>query len=311
MPTGTYIVIDLETTGLDPSLEGILEMAAVKVHAGRPVAEFQRLVNPGVPISLASQAIHGITEAMIEDAPRLETALPEFMAFIGEEPLVAHNAPFDVSFLNRALGLMGRAPLSNPIYDTLEIAKEVLPEQRSYKLEALCKALGHEAETFHRALDDARHLAAIQPTLMTLYRQKQAWYRAQFERIDHAAQRYDQITRLIEALQTEQGELKRVLSHYFNDHPTARVALPSGDGFCRATKEVSDYDTEQLLPLLEGWGLKERMLKLDRARLERWLNGDRLTDEQKAAINATRVLLGLQHRVARYARPPEPEETAG
>lgn len=302
----TFIVLDLETTGLDPQMEGIIEIAAVRLDHGVETAHFHRLVNPGVEISPASQAIHGITEEMIADAPSVASMLPEFLEFAGNYPLVAHNAPFDIGFLNRALGLASRPPLDNPIFDSLDIAKEVLPEQRSHKLEAVCKALGHEAQGFHRALDDARHLAIVFPQLLDRYHQKQAWYRAQFARIAHIGHRYDQLGKLIEDLQAEQNEARRVLQHYFNEHPDAKVTLPGGEALARATKESWDYDPAALLPLLEAWGLKDRMLKLDRPRLDRWLLGDRLTDEQKSQVTATRMLLGTTHRITRLAAPPPP-----
>lgn len=310
MPTGTYIVIDLETTGLDPALESILEVAAVRLEAGREAAVYHRLVRPETPISSASQAIHGITPEMVLDAPGLDTVLPELEAFIGELPLVAHNAPFDVAFLNRARAKAGRGPLANPVYDTLELAKEALPDQRSFKLEALCRALDHPAETFHRALDDARHLAAIFPRLIGLYRQKQAWYRLQFERIEHVAVRFDQLTRLVDGLQGELNDLKRILGHYFAEHPDARVPLFHGEALVRSSKEIWDYDTDQLYPLLDSWGIKDRVLKLDRARLERYMAGDRLTPEQKAAIAATRTPQSVAHRFVRAPLAPNPRPDA-
>jgi DNA polymerase III epsilon subunit len=314
MPTGRYIILDLETTGLDPQLEGILEIAAVKLEHGRTGEVFHRLIRPSVEISPASQAIHGITDEMVADAPPIEAVLDELLAFLGDWPLVAHNAPFDLGFLNRALGLTGRPALTNAAYDTLEIAREVLPEQRSFKLESLCRLFGHEALQFHRAIDDAMHLAAIFPTLIGLYRQKQAWYRAQFERIEHIALRHEQLARLIETLQAEQGEHRRVLQHYFADHPEAKVTLPGGEALAWHVKENWDYDTERLFPLLAEWGLRDKFAKLDRPRLERWLTGSRLSDEQKALITETRLLLGQTQRLTRHAPkepPPAPAEPNG
>jgi DNA polymerase III epsilon subunit len=311
MPTGRYIVLDLETTGLDPQLEGILEIACVRLENGAVTATYQQLVKPRVEISPASQAIHHITDEMVADAPYVEDVLDQVLAFIGDAPVVAHNAPFDMGFLNRALGLAGRPPLTNQTYDTLEIAREVLPEQRSFKLESLCKTFGHPAEGFHRALDDALHLAAVFPALLGLYRQKQIWYRIQFERIDQIAHRHEQLARLIETLQTEQGEMRRVLQHYFAEHPGVTVPLPGGEALGWHTKENWDYDAETLFPLLAEWGLRDKFSKLDRPRLERWMTGSRLTDEQKSMIAATRLLLGFTHRLTRIVpRPPVDEPAA-
>lgn len=304
MPTGSYIVLDLETTGLDPAIEGIVEVAAVRLEGGVEVAGYEQLVRPAAPITPASAAIHGISAEMVESAPPIEAVLPEFLAFIGESPLVAHNAPFDMAFLNRALQLSGRSPLTNPVIDTLELAREVFPRSRSLKLEALCRLLGHEGARFHRALDDAKHLAAVFPALLHRYRQKQAWYEAQASVIDDIAERHFRLGRMIDDMQTELAETYRVLAHYLRAHPDAQLPLPDGSALVWQEKENWDYDMARLLPLLEAYGLKERMLKLDRGRLERHLGGERITPEQRQAIAETRTRLGSAHRVTRQAPPP-------
>lgn len=307
--TRRVVVLDLETTGLDPQLEGILEIGAVRLDGEAIEAEFHRLVDPGVAIGAASQAIHGITAEAIAGAPPVERVLPDLLAFIGDLPIVAHNAPFDLAFLRRALRLAGLGDLRNAAIDTLELAKEVFPAQRAYKLEAVCRLLGHEARGFHRALDDARHLAKVFPALARGYHEKQAWYRDQFARIGQLAARHDQLARLIESLQGEQAEMNRVLAAYFAEHPGAAIPLPGGDGLQEVAKPLWDYDPETLLPLLEGYGLSEKFLKLDRARLERFLAGDRLTDAQKAAIIALRAPAGTHKRIGRV-RPEEPVRDA-
>ena len=308
----TFVVVDLETTGLDPLVEGILEIAAVRLEGDRVVGTWQTLVNPGpgVEISEASHAIHGITAAMVADAPGVAEALRAFEAFLGDAPLVAHNAPFDVGFLNRARQGLGAGPLPNAAFDTLEMAREVFPDQRSHKLESLCRLLGHDANGFHRAAADAGHLAAIFPRLFALWTQKRAWYRAQFPQIDHLARRYDQVQRLVDALQVEAGDLRRVLGLYFEEHPDARVPLPGGEALTRVTKEVWDYDLQALLPHLEAWGLKDRFLKLDRQRLDRWLTSGRFDDDRRAAIASARVLSAVTQRIARVGRGGEPEPGA-
>ncbi|MDB5096026.1 MAG: hypothetical protein JWM80_447 [Cyanobacteria bacterium RYN_339] len=301
MPARVVIVLDLETTGLDPQLEGILEIAAVRLEDGRPAGVFHQLTRPEAEISEASQAIHGISPAMVADAPRPAEVLDALLAFLGNHPLVAHNAPFDVQFLNRALAMAGKPALTNPIYDTLEMARELFPEQRSFKLEAICKLLGHEATGFHRALADAEHLAAVFPALLHMWDQKQAWYRDQFGRIEAVARRYDQVSRLIDDLQAELADQRRVLTHYFQEHPEAAVFLPGGDALTWTTREQWDYDLASLKPLLAAWDLGDKFLKLDRPRLERWMAGDRLTEEQKRQVAASRLMLGHHHRVTRVS----------
>jgi DNA polymerase-3 subunit epsilon len=298
-----YIVLDLETTGLDSQLEGILEIAAVKLEGGVETALYHTFTRPDAEISEASEAIHGITAEMVANAPSPAAVLDDVLAFLGTYPLVAHNAPFDIQFLNRALALAGKAPLANPVFDTLEMARELFPEQRSLKLESLCKLLGHEASDFHRAVDDARHLAAVFPKLLKLHEQKQAWYQEQFTRIEHVARRYEALNRLIEDMQSELGDQRRILSRYFQEHPDARVSLPGGDELIRNSKELWDYDLNALRPHLAAWGLHDRFLKLDRPRLERWLAGSRLNDEQKLAIATTRLFIGQNYRISRTSGP--------
>lgn len=290
MPTRTYVVVDLETTGLDPQLEAILEIAAVRLEAGRVVASWQTLVKPpaDVPISAASLAIHGISAEMVADAPLIQTALVDFVTFLGEAPVVAHNASFDLGFLNKALATAGLPALANESFDTLEMSREVFPEARSHKLEALCRLLGREGAAFHRAADDAGHLAAVFPRLLDLWQQKRAWYRAQFGQADQLARRWDQLQKLIDDLQVEQAELRRVLGAYFVEHPDAQIPLPGGDLLVRAAKTTWEYDLEALRPHLAAWGVADRLLKLDRQRLDRWLAAGRLDEAQRTVLQAAR-----------------------
>ena len=96
------IVLDTETTGLDYTRERIIEFAAVRLENGKIKDEFQTLINPHQHIRKSSQAVHGITQEMVEDAPSEEEALPKILEFIGDYPIVAHNVIFDYSFLNEA-----------------------------------------------------------------------------------------------------------------------------------------------------------------------------------------------------------------
>jgi DNA polymerase III epsilon subunit family exonuclease len=305
VPTGTYVVIDLETTGLDPQIEVILEIAAVRLEAGHIVASWQTLVRPpaGVPISAASQAIHGISPEMVAEAPPVEAALIDFLAFLGMAPIVAHNASFDLGFLNKALAAADLPALATESYDTLEMAREVFSDARSHKLEAVCRLLGHEAFSFHRAADDAGHLAAVFPRLLDLWQQKQAWYRAQFSQADQLARRWDQLQKLIDDLQTEQAELRRVLGAYFVEHPDAQIRLPSGDLLARAPKTTWEFDLEALRPHLVAWGMAERLLKLDRQRLDRWLAAGRFDEAQREVLQAARQDGATSWRLTRVAPP--------
>ncbi|MCB1253411.1 MAG: endonuclease, partial [Austwickia sp.] len=105
----TFVVVDLETTGGNAADCAITEIGAVKVRGGRALGEFQTLVDPGRPIPAFIQILTGITTAMVAGAPRLSAALPAFFDFAGDCVLVAHNAPFDVSFLRAGAAQLGVA----------------------------------------------------------------------------------------------------------------------------------------------------------------------------------------------------------
>lgn len=292
-----FVVVDLETTGLDPALEAIVEVAAVRITpSGEVLGRYGSLVRPHVPVSPASGKIHGLGEEELADAPKLSEVLPQLLSFCGQDPLVAHHAAFDVAFISRAMRAYGLPALTNPVIDTLEWARELVPEQRSHKLEALCIAFGVPASGFHRAMADAEALGGVFPELLRRYRLRLSHLLAQHERIDAVALRYAELTAEVEARQAELGELRRVLGHYFHHHPNVVVPLPSGGRLRQVSKAVQEYDAEALAPLLNTWGLSDRFWKLDRQRLERWLAGDRLSEAQKAAVAAAKLPSGVQVR---------------
>ncbi|MBU6428675.1 MAG: 3'-5' exonuclease, partial [Cyanobacteria bacterium REEB65] len=172
-----YNVIDLETTGLDYKLDKILEIGAVRLLDGAPVAEFHALLNPGVQLRPSNIAIHGITPEMVRDCPALADVLPTFLQFLGDAPVVAHNAAFDSNFLNFAtMQLLGQA-FEVELVDTMELAREVFPREKALSLERLLQLMEKPAENLHRALNDARALASIYPELDRRYLQKLEWHR--------------------------------------------------------------------------------------------------------------------------------------
>jgi DNA polymerase III epsilon subunit len=156
----TLFVIDLETTGLYPERgDRILEIAAVPVVEGRIRMEraFDRLVNPRTPIPPEATRINGITDDMVRDAPPIEQVLPEFFAHVGECPLVAHNAAFDIGFLRHYADALGLMWFTNRIIDTIDMSKELFPVSRSHSLDSLVRRLGigTEGGKRHRSLEDA------------------------------------------------------------------------------------------------------------------------------------------------------------
>jgi DNA polymerase III subunit epsilon len=156
-----FVVVDLETTGGAASGEGITEIGAVRVAGGRLVESFSTLVNPRRPIPPFVVRLTGITDEMVADAPPIEDALPRFLAFVGDRPLVAHNAGFDLSHLNAAQQMLAGRPLGLPSLCTIRLARRLMPELRRRSLDAVSAALGIACFDRHRALPDARVTAEI------------------------------------------------------------------------------------------------------------------------------------------------------
>lgn len=161
------IFLDTETTGLYPAQgHRIIEIAAVEMVNRRPTNNHYHVyINPDREIDAGAQEVHGITLEFLQDKPKFEAIVHEFIAFIGDAELIIHNAPFDVAFLNAELGRMGLQPLesfSGKITDTLKMAKEARPGQRN-NLDALCKHYGidNSKRTLHGALLDAELLAEV------------------------------------------------------------------------------------------------------------------------------------------------------
>ena len=147
---GMYVALDIETTGLRPESDAIIEVGAVKFQGERVVDTFSSLVNPLRPVPRKIQTLTGITPADLDKAPILNTILPRLSAFLKDYPVVGHNVGFDLSFLQaKNVGTL------NPPIDTFELASIILPKMTSYNLEQLTKALGLSSPAYHRALADA------------------------------------------------------------------------------------------------------------------------------------------------------------
>ncbi len=149
-----YVAADVETTGL--AADGgdrICEIALLRFLRGTVVDSLVSLVNPFRPISPGASSVNGITDAMVAGAPAFADLFPEVLAFIGDDALVFHNAPFDLSFLREEARLAGGAWPGNPVIDTLVLARRTR-RFREHSLSALCGALGIGAR-FHRAEADA------------------------------------------------------------------------------------------------------------------------------------------------------------
>ena len=150
-----FTVVDLETTGATPGFAKITEIGAVRIEGGREAATFSALVNPGVPIPAMITGITGIHDADVAEAEPIEVVLPRFAAFAADSVLVAHNAPFDLGFLDYELGRLQRRTFPRPALDTLRLARKLCPEQRC-SLAALSTRFDTRVKPVHRALQDAQ-----------------------------------------------------------------------------------------------------------------------------------------------------------
>ncbi len=164
----TFVVVDLETTGGKPVDAGITEIGAVKVRGGEVIGEFQTLVDPGTSIPPFIAALTGITDRMLIGAPSVAAATASFWEFAAGAVLVAHNAPYDMSFL-RGAGDKADLPWPGPrVVDTARIARRAIArdEVRNCKLETLSRFFHSPTPPCHRALDDARATVTVLHGLM-------------------------------------------------------------------------------------------------------------------------------------------------
>jgi DNA polymerase-3 subunit epsilon len=162
--TGEIVAVDVETTGLSPQRgHRVIEIGAVRIVNGAFTEEFHSLIDCGGSISMSAQRIHGITPAMLRGQPPPAAAFAAFRAFIGQALLVAHNAPFDISFLRHEFGRLGW-PLPNRSLCTLQACRRRLIRLSDYRLETVAqRLLGPLPEDGcrHRAIDDARLVARV------------------------------------------------------------------------------------------------------------------------------------------------------
>ena len=151
---GEYVAFDLETTGLSSQKDEIIEIGAVRMQGGKELDRFQTFVNPRRRLEQKIVELTGITDAMLADAPSIETVLPEFLEFVGDRVLVAHNADFDTGFIREACRKQG-LPYGFTSVDTLILSQNLLPHLNKFKLDVVSNALSLPDFNHHRAGDDA------------------------------------------------------------------------------------------------------------------------------------------------------------
>lgn len=150
-----FIAFDLETTGIQPKTDAVVEIGAVRFDGAEPVGTFCTLINPGRPIPPEASAVNGITDEMVADQPVIETVLADLAEFCGDLPLVAHNAPFDFKFLLNAVETHKAKAPSGVVLDSCALARIVFPGMINYKLGTLVNHFGFPSGKFHRAEVDS------------------------------------------------------------------------------------------------------------------------------------------------------------
>ncbi len=171
----TYVVVDLETTGLRPGASAICEIGAVRIRRLEVEDEFETLVDPGLRIAPGASAITGLRNEQLRGAPRPPEAVQRFLAFAGDAVLVAHNARFDLAFLDRETQRLSGSRIAAPVVDTVLLARTLLAGRvRSFSLGQLAWFLGTDARPCHRALPDALATAELLLALIGLAQERGA-----------------------------------------------------------------------------------------------------------------------------------------
>lgn len=153
-----FVAIDVETTGLSPLYNELIEVSAIKYEGAKKIDTFSTLIKPKKEISNVITNLTGITNKMLENAPAVEEVMPKIIDFIGENPIVAHNANFDYNFLQNN---SNKSFTNNKVIDTVAISRKMLPSLPNHKLNTVAKCIGIQEEGFHRAEFDCECCAKI------------------------------------------------------------------------------------------------------------------------------------------------------
>jgi DNA polymerase III epsilon subunit family exonuclease len=254
---GEFVIIDVETTGTDPKMADLVEVAAVRVKGGKVTDRWSTFVNPGRPI--VGNQMHGITDKDVKGAPSPAEAARKALDFAGDALIVGHSVGFDIAFLEEALGDGTRVPPGRYL-DTLVIAREGYPDLENYKLGTLAAFFGVELTASHRALPDAEATANLL-----------IWFANDLPgRVDALAEAIGTAIRAVKADKAEsdrllevarrQARVSKSLFGLVHKKTVRKLVLAEGlrmDG--RATDEIRPISVEVgLLPRAHGSGLFTR-----------------------------------------------------
>ncbi len=282
------VVVDVETTGLDYTREKIIEFAGVKLVNGKIKDTFETLINPHQHIRKSSAAIHGITEEMLEGQPEEEEIYPKIFEFIGDAPIVAHNAIFDFSFLNRTSKRLYAKPLENQYIDSQEMFKEVFPQCESCGLESLMRKFKVDFSTRHRAMADAIGLAQAYPDLKRMYFEKYHWQLSQIENVEYLFERYLRIQQAINVMQAEIQDLRSIFKIYF-EKGGGEIEASTGEILTYGSKKTFAYDFPSVKEVLDDIGALPKAVKLNHGFIDRLVQSAGIDEDTKNKIKSART----------------------
>lgn len=160
-----YTVLDIETTGLDPSFDEIIEVSAIRVRKGVIAESFSSLIKASNPIDDFISELTGITNEMLDSAPSISDVLPAFFEFVGDDVVVGHNVNFDINFLYDNADYLRLSPFKNDFIDTMRLSRKLFPEMENHKLGTVAKHLHIQQQNAHRAAADCDTTNSIYQTI--------------------------------------------------------------------------------------------------------------------------------------------------
>ncbi len=260
-----FVAVDIETTGLNWDRDQIIELGAVKVENGAVTARFQTLVHSERKVPPFIQGLTGITQAEIDEAPSLENCAADLQQFVGELPLIFHNAQFDLRFLKAAM------EIANPCWDTLTLARALLPDNKSHSLKNLCLAYGIDPGQAHRADDDAHSTALL---FLKLYDHLLDLDLPMLQAMSHLALPFHRLLLSRAISETRQTGIPA-------DQRTDREKIPDGASAPRADDLEEIFGPDKRLAGVLGSGYESRQEQMDMARsvMEAFVNDEFLCVE--------------------------------
>ena len=173
-----YTIIDFETTGLDPQAGAeIVEIGALRIRGDKLTGDtFQTLINIEKPMPKSASAVHGITDKDLKGKPTLEKVWPEFLSFIGNRMLIAHNAEFDLGFVKKAIERFPHQSLTNHCIDTLQVSRQLFSYEKGHSLDAISKRFGlrYTGTDRHRSMGDCHLTAQVFSEFLKVLKRRKA-----------------------------------------------------------------------------------------------------------------------------------------